>query len=109
MNLLCVSSRDKYEGELMGYNAVGSKLVYLTDREISVVKLGGKFGKESTAVKGEQVINFVVSKRGFVALLYRNRTVEVRRMDRLSEVSHRFNNVLLLVEEGYPKMKWDYD
>lgn len=75
MNLLCVSSLDRHEGELMGYNAVGSKLVYLTDRDINVVKLGGKFGKESATVRGELVVNFVVSKRGYIALLYRNRSV----------------------------------
>jgi hypothetical protein len=104
-----VSSLDKYEGELMGYNAVGNKLIYLTDKEMSVIKLGGKFSKESTVIRGEQIINFVISKRGYVALLYRNRTIEVRRMDRLSDVWQKFNNVMLLMEEGYPKMKWDYD
>ena len=75
MNYLRVNSIDEYESELMGYNIVGNKIVYLTENELCVLRLEGKLKKESAKIKGNNIINFVISRKGYLALLYKNRTI----------------------------------
>lgn len=55
----------------------------------------GKFKKDSVKMKGKSIINFVISKRGYIAFLYKSKTIEIRRLDQLNEVWHRFNNILI--------------
>lgn len=93
----------------MGYNIIGNKIVYLTETDLCVVRVGNKFKKESAKINGSSILNFVISRRGYLAFLYKNRTVEIRRMDNLSDVMHRFTNITLFSDRTYPKMKWDYD
>lgn len=93
----------------MGYNIIGNKIVYLTETDLCVVRVSKKFKKESAKIKGSSILNFVISRRGYLAFLYKNRTIEIRRMDSLNEIVHRFTNITIFSDGSYPKMKWDYD
>jgi hypothetical protein len=62
---------------------------------VCVVGVGSKFRKECTKMKGGNILNFVISRRGYVAFLYKNRNIEIRRMDNLSEIVHKFSNILI--------------
>ncbi len=65
--------------------------------------------KESIKIKGTSILNFVISKRGYIAFLLKNKSIEIRRLDKLSEVVHKWTNILIFPEENYPRMKWDYE
>lgn len=80
----------------MGYNVLQDKVVCLTEKELSVVWMEGQPKRRSTSMRGERVLNFALGKRGYIALLFRNRSIEVRRLDRLGEVVCRFANVAIL-------------
>lgn len=68
-----------------------------------------KFKKDTIKMKGKNIINFVISKRGYIAFLYKTKSIEIRRLDQLNEVWHKFNNILIIEELNYPKMVWDYE
>lgn len=59
------------------------------------MRVGGKVRKECIKIKGSNILNFVISKRGYIAFLMKNKTIEIRRMDNLGEVFHKFSNILI--------------
>lgn len=85
---------DEYEGQLLYRSVVGNLLIYLTESELCLLRVGGPNRKESIRLKGRNFLGFSVSARGYVALLDR-RSVEIRRVDTLGELLHRFGNIAI--------------
>ena len=79
-HLMRVNPIETYASGLMGYYLMGNRIIYVSEKELCVVSVG-KGKRDAVSIKGISVVNFVVSKRGHIALLFRNRTIEVRRMD----------------------------
>lgn len=94
MNAPRVLGIDEYEGQLLHRSVVGNLLVYLTEGELCLLRVGGPNRRESIRLKGRNFLGFAVSERGYVALLDR-RSVEVRRVDALGELLHRFSNIAM--------------
>lgn len=92
MNAPRVIGIDEYEGQLLHRSVAGNLLLYLTEGELCLLRVGGPNRKESIRLKDRNFIGFAVSARGYVALLDR-RSVEVRRVDALGELLHRFGNI----------------
>lgn len=94
MNAPRVMGIDEYEGQLLFRSVVGNMLIYLTEGELCLLRVGGPTRKESIRLKGRNFLGFAASARGYVALLDR-RSVEIRRVDALGEVLHRFGNITI--------------
>ena len=88
---------------IVGYLTSNTKIVYITQSAIVTHSISGAI--KSYKLAGSDVVNFVAGDEEDLAILYKTKCVEIRRMDNLGEVLRKFDNVGITTDEEYPILK----
>jgi hypothetical protein len=87
----------------VGYLTSSTKIVYITKSSIVTHSITGSINKYK--LTGSNVVNFVAGDDEDLAILYKTKYVEIRRMDNLGEVVRKFDSVSITNDEEYPILK----